>query len=104
MEQYKVIVQRIAIADMREIYSHISRDLNEPLAAERIHRAIVEAVKGLSVFPLRLQLIQDEPYRTAGYRMLPVKNYIIFYVADQDAETIHIVRILYHRRDWQNIL
>ena len=104
LEQYKLIVRHIALEDLREIYTHISRDLNETMAAERIHRAIIEAVSGLSSMPLHHPLIADEPYRTAGYRILLVKSYIIFYIVDQNNKRVHIVRVLYNRRDWQNLL
>ncbi len=37
-------------------------------------------------------------------RMTWFDNYNIFYYYDKNTEIIHIIRILYNRADWQNIL
>ena len=39
-----------------------------------------------------------------GIRFTLVKNYIAFYVVSEENHTIYIVRFLYGKRDWINIL
>ena len=104
MEQYKVILRQLAYEDLREIYSHIAYELHEPLAAERIHACIAEAICGLDTMPLRQKLIEAEPYRSFGFRILRVKNFVIFYCVNESAQEVYIVRILCYRREWQNLL
>ena len=104
MEKYKLILRHIALNDLQEIYEHIAHNLNETEVAEKIHGSIVEAISSLSELPLRHQVIDVEPYRTVGYRMLHIRSYVIFYIVDQEKSAVHIVRILYNRREWQNIL
>jgi len=39
-----------------------------------------------------------------GVRKLFVENYIVFYIVDEDKREVHILRILYNRREWQTLL
>lgn len=104
MIKYKLIIRRIAFADLHEIYEHISRNLNEPVIANKMHADIVKAIRSLTEMPLRHKLVDAEPYHSQGYRMLRVRSYIVFYIVDQENSTVHVVRILYNRRKWQNLL
>ncbi len=36
--------------------------------------------------------------------MLLVENYIAFYVVDEAKREAHVLRILYNRREWQDLL
>ena len=104
MEKYKLTIRSAAYADMQEIYNHIAHNLNEPVVAEKIHESIVTGIRSLAELPLRQKLVNAEPYRSYGLRMLRVKNNMIFYIVDQEKAEVHIVRVLYARREWQNFL
>ena len=49
-------------------------------------------------------LVRDEYLASLGYRLISVKNYMIFYIIGEDNEHLKIVRFLYCKRDWMNIL
>ena len=53
---------------------------------------------------LLIDLVNDEYLANLGYRLKKVKNYLIFYIIGEDNKYIKIVRFLYGRRDWMNIL
>jgi len=53
--------------------------------------------------PSRHSVVQEQPYAAMGVRKLLVENYIAFYI-DEEKYEVHILRILYNRREWQNIL
>ena len=40
----------------------------------------------------------------SGYRKITVKNYIVFYRVDDKANTIYIMRVIYGRRDYINLI
>ena len=58
----------------------------------------------LDHMPARHSIVRDEPYAPLGLRMMPVENYIAFYVIDEANREVHVIRILYKRREWQNLL
>ena len=104
MDHYKVIFQLVAAEDIREIYHHLANDLNEPLIAKKLQQSFISASKDLEIMPNRHQLIAEEPYRSKGLRILKVKNYSMFYKVDNVDRNVYIVRVLYSRREWKNLV
>ncbi|MGH4121235.1 type II toxin-antitoxin system RelE/ParE family toxin [Clostridium sp.] len=54
--------------------------------------------------PLRNALVNYERLAYIGIRKIMVDNYIVFYIANDESKTVTIIRILYGRRDWINLL
>lgn len=104
MKKYKIIIQESAELDLNGIIEYIAIDLNEKLIALKLYKKIVEAINSLSDTPGRCAVIDAEPYKDMGIRRLIVNNYSIFYYLNNETETVHILRILYNRRDWKNLL
>jgi toxin ParE1/3/4 len=91
-------------SDLDESYDYISNKLLNPMAADRL---IIEAKKKLIEVrnnPTHRPLVNDEYLANLGYRLKSVKNYLLFYIIDNDNMYIKIVRFLYGKRDWINIL
>ena len=101
---YKVIIEDPAISDLRGIHNYIAETLKVPIAAQRIYTAIKTQVKTLNQNPQRCKLVNEEPFRTMGIRPLFVENYTAFFVIDEKNKKVHVLRILYNRREWQSIL
>lgn len=100
--EYQVLITRLALRDINDIFRYIAIDLSEPLIATKIKNEILSCVDSLSSFPFRNKLIDDEPYCKKGVRKAFVKNYLVIYrVIDQN---VLILRVLYNRRDWQSIV
>ena len=49
-------------------------------------------------------LVQDKYLASLGYRLINVKNYMIFYIIDEDEKYIKIIRFLYNKRNWMSLL
>jgi len=91
METYDVQFLQEALDDLEEIILYIAQD--SPRAALRMHDSIIEKANDLSVFPKRGRLVPDRKMASAGYRMLGIKPYIVFYrVIDH---TVLIYRVLH---------
>ena len=45
-----------------------------------------------------------EPWNTLGMRYLPVDNYIVYYLTDNESMTVLIVRVFYSGRDIKDII
>lgn len=104
MREYRVIVGSSAKRDMLELRRYIANVLHEPGSAERIFASIKGEILSLGYGPMRCPVIRDEPYASLGIRLLAVENYIAFYAVNQRNHEVHVLRVAYNRRDWQNVL
>ena len=102
--EFNVIIEPSANKDLRGILKYISKTLKEPQIAKRIYSSIKSEVMTLNQMPYRHPVVSEEPYTTMGVRRIPVENYTTFYIACEETHTVHILRILYSRREWQNLL
>ena len=101
---YKVIMEEPATSDLRGLHNYVAETLKVPAAAQRIYMSIKAQVKTLDQNPQRCKVVDEEPFRTLGTRLLHVENYIAFFVIDEKNKKVHVLRILYNRREWQSIL
>jgi len=107
MDEYKVYLSEPAEQDIDEISRYISTQLLVPETAENMLDAFYEAMSSLSSMPKRYPIVEDAFLANLGYRIMPVKNYLVFYsVHDSSSgvKEVNIERILYARRNWQYIL
>ncbi|MGQ9778732.1 MAG: type II toxin-antitoxin system RelE/ParE family toxin [Bacillota bacterium] len=104
MKSYKVLITRPAIEDLRSIADYIATELKEPSTAKKLIGKIKEAIMSLGEMPARHPLVADEDLAAQGIRWLMVDNYMVFYVVSEKNRTVVVIRILYGRRDWINLL
>ena len=77
MEAYDVRFLKEALDDLEEIVLYIAKD--SKAAALQMYDETIKKANDLSVFPKRSRLVPDEKMREAGYRMLHIKPFIVFY-------------------------
>lgn len=104
MSKYNIQITEPAEKDLREIGVYISKELLEPETAKKVVSKIAKAVSSLEEMPLRNPLASDERLSHKGIRKVIVDNYIVFYIVTDETKTVTIVRILYGRRYWINLL
>lgn len=93
-----------ATEDLKSIANYIVRELREPSIAQKLVNLIKEEVMSLKEMPTRYSLLADEILQRQGLRKLLVENYIVFYIVEEKDSTVTIVRILYGRRNWVDLL
>ena len=81
------------------IYEYIAHELMAPEATARQTERIMKAVRSLEQMPMRHRLYEEEPWHSQGLRVLPVDNYLVFYLPDETSATVSIIRIMYGGRD-----
>ena len=54
--------------------------------------------------PKRFPIVNDSVLASQGIRLTQIKNYLAFYVVREKSESVVLLRFLYARRDWENIL
>jgi len=104
LTEYKIIAELPAQRDLQDILRYLTDVLKEPVIARRIYTSIKEQILTLSQMPLRHSVVQDQPYVLLGVRKLLVENYVAFYVVNEEKREVNVLRILYNRREWQNVL
>ena len=105
MEQkYKVEYSKEAKQDLSEIYSYIKYNLQEPNIAKNLISEIRESLNKLKNNPQIYPIIEDGFMKRIEIRIIIVKNYIIFYRVDSKNLSIQIVRTMYARRNWIDLL
>lgn len=97
MKQYTIQITDKALADMEEIYNYIAEQLLAPENAIGQYNRIAEAIQKLNVFPERIQIMESEPEHTLGLRQLPIDNFSVFYVIEDNR--VVVTRVLYSASD-----
>ena len=101
---YEVITTDQADADLRGIYEYIAFELLSPdNAAGQLDR-LEEHIIGLEKFSGKFRLYEKEPWHSRGLRVMPVDNYLVFYILDKDAGIVTVIRVIYAGRDVDNQL
>lgn len=104
MSEYKVMISEVADADLEEIADYIAVNLQEPATALKQIGRIKDAMMSLRTMPERHGVVSDKYLASRGIRLLPVDNYLVFYTVNKATATVGIVRVLYGRREWENLL
>lgn len=99
MSTYKIQITEPAERDLYEIGAYISKELLEPETAKKVISKIAKSINSLEDMPLRNSVVADHKLAYEGIRKIMADNYIIFYIATEEDETVTIIRILYSRRD-----
>ncbi|GHV81098.1 translation repressor RelE [Spirochaetia bacterium] len=88
--------------DLEAISDYISITLEAPQAALNLLDAIEAAIVTLKENPRRHRLYHPLKPISTEYRVMTVKNYLVFYVVLEGVIEIH--RIIYKKRDFSQIL
>jgi len=96
---FNVKITDQALLDMKLLYKYIANELLEPVIAEKQYSRIEKAVYSLDHMPERFRRYEKEPWRNRNLRIMPVDNYIVFYIVDNGNLTVTVTRIMYGRRN-----
>ena len=97
--KYQIFYTDFARQDLKNIHRYISESLVEPEIAAKLTNKIMKEIRSLNEMPQRYKLYDDEPWHSRGLRTLPVNNYLIFYLADEEKAVVTVIRIIYGGRD-----
>ena len=101
-KKYKIHFMPLAIQDISEITDYIADVLSAPQAARDFLTKIDEAMEPLERFPFAFPAYKDAAFAKLGYRILPVGNYLLFYVVVGNA--VEIRRAIYAKRNLPELL
>ena len=101
---YEVRISKQAERQLKEIIQYISYTLQAPGTAETMLDLLERGILSLSSFPNRIPLTQDEPWHSQGIHKMVVKNYLVYFWVDENNQTVHIIAVVYGRRDQKQLL
>ena len=101
---YSVVFTQHALADLRLAADYIEYDLCNVTASHKLVQNFFAQGDSLEIFPGMGSLCNDEYLQSLEIRFVPVNNYLLFYIVREGARTVYVLRFLYSRRNWQNIL
>lgn len=99
MGEYNVILSNCAQSDFLDLAEHM--DTLPSAVATQSFESFVGRIALLEAAPTSCPLAKDAQLRLRGYRILPIDNYIVFYVINRNI--VEIRRILYARRQYEGL-
>ena len=97
---YKLEYLPVARKDMIEIVRYISRELQNPDAADRL----ADAAESVLTFPYAAPAYQPIRSLKHEYRKILVQNYLMFYWVDEEERLVTVARVVYAKRDYGRLL
>jgi plasmid stabilization system protein ParE len=81
---------------------HIADNLKTPKAAIDFVDSLDNSISRLQQFPYSCKLYQSQESLEAEYRLLSVKNYLVFYIVTENEVEIH--RIVYAKMNLEKLV
>lgn len=100
---YKINLLPSAVEDIHGITKYISEQLNNHQAASNLFENIIREIIHIQIFPYG-NTIYSNFESSIPYYKTNVKNYFIFYKIDEKDKIITIARVIYQKRDINNIV
>lgn len=99
MNYYSIVLTETAQADLSEIFRYIAISLQSVQNADAQLSRIEEAIASLDQMPERYRVYDRKSWRERNMRVMPVDNYLVFYVPAHDDFTVTVMRVMYGGRD-----
>ncbi len=96
---YDIQISNQAESDLRSIFEYIEFELQSVQNAAGQLSRLEESINSLDQMPDRYRAYEKEPWHSRGLRVMPVDNYIVFYIPNHDTQVVNIVRVMYRGRD-----
>ena len=99
MKQYTVMLTTQASNQILEYASYIQNELLNPQAARKFVKDLCEAIAGLDTMPQRHPQLEEESWRSQGVRKMIVRGYLVYFWINEQTAVVHVVAVIYGRRD-----
>ena len=99
---YNLHITSVAQRDISQAADYIEFVLKNPKAADDLLEETDQKINALLPFPAEHPVVEDRLLSSWGIRFIQIKNYLAFYVAEENQVTI--IRFLYAKSNWISIL
>lgn len=101
---YTIKVTPKAFEDLDEIYGYIANDLYNEDAAGILMEKIETNIMRLKYYPFSCSYVSERLLKEKGYRKLIVDNYIVFHLVKEAENEVLIMRVLYAKQKYQDLI
>lgn len=103
-KMYKIEVTSLAQNDLKQAVYYIANELKNSISAMTLADEFEKEALSLAEMPNRFKVVDDEFLASKSIRFFIVKNYLAFYIVNEETKTVSIIRFLYAKRNWNDIL
>ena len=104
MKKYIVEVSETAEQDLENIISNLRYDLAGDIIADKYKMLFKQKLKDLENVAGNMTILDESLTCHKNIRKINVRNYIIFYVIDEEKSKAIVVRIGHAFMDWEKYL
>lgn len=97
--KYEIRMTPEAKSDLRGIFEYIAVTLQSVQNASGQLDRLEKSINSLDQMPDRFRLYETEPWRSRNLRIMPVDNYLVFYIPDYEKSIVTVIRVMYGGRD-----
>ena len=101
---YQLQFLPIAKKDMENIVYYVAYKLNNDAAAKELAKSFIDGAKSILNFPFGSSIYTTSEKLKYEYRCIKIKNFLMFYIIDDDKKIITVVRVLYKKMNIEDIL
>lgn len=102
--KYTIKITPKAYEDLDEIYGYVANDLYNETAADHLMEKMETSIMRLKDFPFSCSYVEDEILKDKGYCKLIVENYIVFHLVRGDEKQVVVMRVLYGKQKYQDLI
>lgn len=103
-DRYNYVLTGIAEEDVDEAFDYIANELMNPDAASAFADELEEKLEEICKTPKAGRPVHNPYLKRDDIRRVLVKNYIAYYLIDEEEGKIVVLRVVYNRRDQDKIL
>ena len=104
MKKYVIEISETAKQDLENIISYLRYDLSEDIIADKYKILFKQELKKLEDIAGSMPILDEELTGHKSIRKINVRNYIIFYIIDEENNKAFVVRIGHAFMDWERYL
>ena len=103
-KKYKIEVSKTAEQDLVNIISYLKYDLAGDIIADKYKILFKQKLKNLEDIAGSMPILSEKLTGHKNIRKVNVKNYIIFYIVDEEKNKVFVLRIGHTFMDWEKYL
>lgn len=104
MKKYIVEISETAEQDLEDIISYLRYNLAGDIVADKYKILFKQELKYLENIAGSMSILDEELTGHKNIRKINVRNYIIFYIVDEDNSKALVLRIGHAFMDWEKFL
>lgn len=101
---YTVVITDTAKQDLRDIAIWIAEQSRDIETAKRFVHELRECCKKLDKFPSTGSFPRDRVLKSAGFRFVTHKEYLVFYLIDEESKAVNVMAIFNAKKDYMRVI